>query len=116
MTKSTDPTTARQLVEEDMRNSARAAAKAGLPIDYVSYEHGLDPTEAPEGTFINLTIGTRDDLTKRAADAAAHAFREVRRRHPQARSTLLYDWVRRCRPYQPAPPGSMTTTRPRGSC
>jgi hypothetical protein len=94
MTEKDDPKTARRLVEEDMRNVKRAAIKAGFPVDYISYEHGLEPTEVPEGTLINHTIGTRDALTKRDADAAAQAFRELRRRHPQALialSILGYD-------------------------
>ena len=89
MRRLTDPTTARQFVEEDIRNAARAAAKAGLSTDFVSYEHGLESTEAPEGTLINLTIGTRDELTKRESAAAACAFKEIRRRHPQAPIALI---------------------------
>jgi len=65
-----------------------------MPVDFVSYEGGLEPTEVTEGTLINLTIGTRDELTKRDADAAGRAFQEIRRRHSEtliALSILGYD-------------------------
>jgi hypothetical protein len=85
MNRNDDPKIARRLVEKDMRRTARDLRELGIPINFMTFDEPMpELPDDGEGALINLTIGTRDKLTKREARAAGAKFREVVRRYPKA--------------------------------
>ena len=69
-----DQKVAREMVERDARNVARAFAQLDCPVEVVSDIPPPDGNDG-DGTLINFTIGTRDHLNKAEAKASAELWR-----------------------------------------
>jgi hypothetical protein len=78
-------TEARKLVESDAKTLARhLIGEFSGRVDVVGPDSNEWPSGDGEGMLSNVTIGHRDDLTKRSAREAAEMWRKAVRRYPKA--------------------------------
>jgi hypothetical protein len=80
-----DKAMAEAAVAKDARHMGRGLANLGMPAAAHTFaEIDKLPGKAMEGAGVFLTIATRDDLSEAAARAAGAAFRNIRKKQPEA--------------------------------
>jgi len=91
-----DKTIARRMVMKDARRAGRATREA-IAQGHTEQGSALafsdpmpDDNTGGEGLLCNLVIGTRDDLSPEAAQAAAQKWQEIRRQYPNAAIYLCF--------------------------